>query len=121
MDLANFLIIFDHSMNLFNTLQWLKACFKLLMCIKYSYLSCKFANIFNFIFSDKKGKSYVNRSRIFWVLDINFKEISFITFFIITFNKAFIKFRNTFNSFKSHLQATFVTFPNYISYLHPNI
>ena len=51
----------------FKTNPWFNACFKFLMCITYSSLSCKFVTSFSvfsvFILSGTKGKScegYVN-------------------------------------------------------------
>ena len=80
---------------------WFSACFRFLVFI----VSCKVTTTFStFQFSflqAKKANHCEGYVQIFKILKMNFKKILFITFFIITFYKAFIKFRNVFNTFKS--------------------
>ena len=55
------LIKFNHSMTFFNTNPWFNSCFKFLMCITYSFWSCKLATSFStfskLVLSGKSGKS----------------------------------------------------------------
>ena len=63
MDLAKLLIKLNDSMNFFSKLiDFPNTCCKFLMCITYSFLSCKFATSLStisiFIRSGKKRKSF---------------------------------------------------------------
>ena len=64
------------------------------MCITYSVLSCELAtsfSIFQFSFFQVKMVNHCEDYISFQILNINFKQISFITFFITTFYKTFIR------------------------------
>ena len=80
----------------FGSNPWFNACFKNIMEITYSFLSCKFPWSFStfsiFILSGKlvnDCEGYVNFQDIQCQL-----KISLITFFFIIFSEAWIKFRN---------------------------
>ena len=84
----------------FKTSPYVSACFKFLMWIIHSFLTCKLATSFLtcIIFVIFNNFCII---QIFRVLNISFEKVSFFTFFIIPFYETFVKFRKIFNPIKT--------------------
>ena len=73
---------------------WFNVCFKFLMYIKYSSLSCKFVTSFSifsiYILSGKRDKSFWSSCNFFKILNISLKKISIINIIIVSFYEIFV-------------------------------
>ena len=62
----------------------------------------------------------MNLMQVFWIFNINFKKVSFISIFIVVSYKMFNKSRCIFNTFKTiYREGTFVVLLILGNYLHP--